>query len=184
MSSILIPWYNGMENPYHIPLIPTSYHSMSPYTIPFHLIPYHVTSYHHSKADTGCLGPFPKYENYFCRLQYWSIGHHLCEQVLQVFADILSYKWRLDSKVHPLKISSIGLYPMFCHAWQAIECYVSCPGLSIRTIFITINQYCILCHFIQFSCHMSQAPMICPKCHTCPVSHGPCIKALAGTSTK
>ena len=42
MRTIPIPWYHGMENPYHIPLIPIPcYH-----TIPCYLIPYQMTSYH------------------------------------------------------------------------------------------------------------------------------------------
>ena len=45
-------------------------------------------------------------------------------------------------------------------------------------------QSLLLCHFIQFTSHISQAPMICPKCHTCPVSHGPCMKMLACAPTK
>jgi hypothetical protein len=43
------------------------------------------------------------------------LGTIFCGQVLQVFADILSYKWGLDGKLHPVKNSSIGLYPMFYH---------------------------------------------------------------------
>jgi hypothetical protein len=43
-----IPWYHGMETPYHKPLIPIPYdpyQTMSPYIIPCHLISYHFTSY-------------------------------------------------------------------------------------------------------------------------------------------
>jgi hypothetical protein len=73
MSTIPIPWYHGMENPYHthsfqyhvtIPYHVTLYHTIWPHTIP----------YHHSK---GVWGPFSKYINYFCWLQYWSVGCHL-----------------------------------------------------------------------------------------------------------
>ena len=42
-----------------------------------HSYQYHVTiPYHHTKLSQGVWGPFSKYINYFCRLQYWSIGCH------------------------------------------------------------------------------------------------------------
>ena len=66
ISSIPIPWYHGMENPYH-PLIPIPWYGKPiPYptrtntmshTIPCHLMPYHLTSYH---TIRGVWGPFYK----------------------------------------------------------------------------------------------------------------------------
>jgi hypothetical protein len=41
------------------------------------------------------------------------LGSIFCGQVLQIFAFILSYKWRLYSECDQLKISSNGLYPRF-----------------------------------------------------------------------
>ena len=67
----IIPWY-GCHIPFHV--IP--YHSMSYHTKPFHTIPsYHtIPSFQTCHKVAGVL--FLKYENYFCRLQYWSIGLH------------------------------------------------------------------------------------------------------------
>ena len=50
--------------------IPHSYQ----YHVTYHTIPYHLTSYH---TIRGVWGPFTKYEKYFYRLQYVSIGLHL-----------------------------------------------------------------------------------------------------------
>jgi hypothetical protein len=41
------------------------------------------------------------------------LGSIFYGQVLQIFADILSYKWGLYGEFHSLKISSIGLHPRF-----------------------------------------------------------------------
>jgi hypothetical protein len=91
MTSIPIPSYHGMETTYHT----ISYHTIPSHTIPYHTIPlipfhsYHTIpfhSYHTIPCHTipsfqpchrvsGVL--FTKFENYFCRLQYWSIGLHL-----------------------------------------------------------------------------------------------------------
>ena len=77
-----IPSYHGMDATYHS----TTYHTIPPHTIPFYLIPYHTIPYHTIPPHTipsfqtchrvaGVL--FTKYENYFCRLQFWPIGLHL-----------------------------------------------------------------------------------------------------------
>ena len=92
------PFHSGIWAPYQYHhtveckthTIPHSYqYHVTYHTIPYHTIPYHLTSYH------TVWGPFTKYEKYFYRLQYLSVGLHLCGQVLQIFAVILSYKWRL-----------------------------------------------------------------------------------------
>ena len=115
MSYIPIPWYHGMENPYHIPLIPipchlipyhvTLYHTISPHTIPCHLIP----SFQSCHRVSGVL--LRNMKNISAGCNTGPLGTIFCGEVLQVFADILSYKWRLDSKLHALKISSIGVLP-------------------------------------------------------------------------
>ena len=71
MTSIRIPSYHGMETTYHsISYHTKPYHSISYHTIPCHTIP----SFQTCHRVSGVL--FTKYENYFCRLQYWSIGLH------------------------------------------------------------------------------------------------------------
>ena len=97
-------YHHTMECKTHT--IPHSYQ----YHITYHTIPYHLTSY---PTIRSVWGPFTKYEKYFYRLQYLSLGFIFCGQVLQIFAVILSYKWRLLGEHDPLKISSIGLYPRF-----------------------------------------------------------------------
>jgi hypothetical protein len=126
MTSIPIPSYHGMETTYHT----ISYHTIPSHLIPYHMIPYHSTHtipyhsthtipyhvipYHHSNPVTGCLGSFSQ------NLKIISAGGNtgplgsiFCGQVLQIFAVISSYKWRLCGECDPLKISSIGLYPRF-----------------------------------------------------------------------
>ena len=59
---------------------------LKPHTIPCHTIPYHtipchtIIPYHTIPSFQTCHRVsgvlFPKYENCFCRLQYWSIGLH------------------------------------------------------------------------------------------------------------
>ena len=87
-----IPFHHTMVwVPHTIPPHTIPYDTIPPHTIPSHLIPYHSTSYHTIPYHTipphtipsfqtchrvaGVL--FTKYENYFCRLQYWPIGLHL-----------------------------------------------------------------------------------------------------------
>jgi len=93
-TNSMIPW-NG--NPIPIPYHTTWYH-----TIPYHtIIP---------KLSQGVCGPF------YIISAGWNtgpLGSIFCGQVLQIFADILSYKWGLYGEFHSLKISSVGLYPRF-----------------------------------------------------------------------
>ena len=65
------------------------YHSTSYHTIPCHTIPSFQTC-HRLSRDL-----FSRYENYFCRLQYWFIGLHLLLTGPLYFCVILSYKWML-----------------------------------------------------------------------------------------
>ena len=77
-GSIPIPWYLGMKTPYHILVFP----------IPCHLIPYHwnhrgiphskqvIPSFQRCHWVSGVFF-FLQIWNYFCRLQYRSIGPHL-----------------------------------------------------------------------------------------------------------
>ena len=107
MSSIPITRHHGMENPYHTPLIP----------IPCHL-PYHVTLYHTIWPHTipsGVSGVlFTKYEKYFYRLQYLSIGLHLLWAGSSDFC--CHFKLQVEAiGCDPLKTSSIGLMPGFGH---------------------------------------------------------------------
>ena len=91
-----IPFQSGMTSisfhhtivwvPHTIPPHTIPYHTIPPHTIPFYLISYHTIPYHTIPPHTipsfqtchrvaGVL--FTKYENYFCRLQFWPIGLHL-----------------------------------------------------------------------------------------------------------
>ena len=100
----MIPWYWN-----HIP-----FHIMPYHTIPFHLIPYHVIPSHHPKPVTGCLGPFLQYMKLISAgCNTGPLGSIFCGQVLQIFAVISSYKYKLYDECDPLKIRSIGFYPMF-----------------------------------------------------------------------
>ena len=100
-----------------------------PHTISFSF-QYHVTSYipyhwnhrgiPHSKASHTII---PKlslgvWGLFFCKYEIISAGCNtgpldsiFCGQDLEDLPDILSYNWRLYNESHPLKISSIGLYP-------------------------------------------------------------------------
>ena len=74
-SDIWAPYqyHHTMECKTHT--IPHSYqYHVTYHTIPYHTIPYHLTSYHTMR---GVWGPFTKYEKYFYRLQYLSVGLHL-----------------------------------------------------------------------------------------------------------
>ena len=101
--------------PYHIPLFP----------IPCHLMPYnwndrgipHSRASHTiiAKLSLGVWGSFLQNIRIISAgVSIGALGSILCGHVLQAFAGILSYKWRLYSELHPLKISSIGLYPRVC----------------------------------------------------------------------
>ena len=80
------------------------YHTMSPYTIPFDSIPYHQ----------GCLGSFlSNMKSIFAGCNTCPLGSIFCGQVLQIFAVILSHKWRLQGECDPLKTSPIGFYARF-----------------------------------------------------------------------
>jgi hypothetical protein len=125
MTSIPIPSYHGMETTYHT----MSYHTIPSHTIPYHTIPlipyhtipyhsthtipYHVIPYHHSNPVTGCLGSFSqnlKIISAGCNTG--PLGSIFCGQVLQIFAVISSYKWRLYSECDALKITIIpGFWP-------------------------------------------------------------------------
>ena len=65
-TNTMVPW-DGKPIPY-----PTHTNTM----LPYHTMSSHTIPYHHTKLSQGVWGPFSKYINYFCRLQYWSIGCH------------------------------------------------------------------------------------------------------------
>jgi hypothetical protein len=118
MTSIPIPSYHGMETTYHS----ISYHSIPSLAIPYHIIPYHSTHtipyhvipYHHSNPVTGCLGSFSQNLKIISAgCNSGPLGSIFYGQVLQIFAVISCYKWRLYGECDPLKISSIGPYPRF-----------------------------------------------------------------------
>ena len=84
---------------YHV-----TYHTIPYHTIPFDLIPYHLTSYH---IIRGVWGPFTKYEKYFYRLQYLSVGLHFlwtassdfcCHFKLQVEAR--GWAWSFENQLN------------------------------------------------------------------------------------
>ena len=100
-ANSMVPWY-GTPIPY-----PSHSNTKSPHT--------NTKPYHHSKPVTGCLGSFlQNMQILSASCNTGPLGSIFFGQVLQVFADILSNQWRLYIKLHPLKISFIGLYPRFC----------------------------------------------------------------------
>jgi hypothetical protein len=71
---------------------------MSPHTIPLES-PSGSSLKHIKNTSTACnTGP---------------LGSIFGGQVLKLFAGVLHYKWRVYGELHPLKFSSIGLYPRF-----------------------------------------------------------------------
>jgi hypothetical protein len=92
----MVPWY-GKPIPYH-----THTNTMSPYTIPCLL--YHTMSLHAIYQSchrvSGVL--FENMEIISSGCNTGPLGTIFCGQVLQLFVDILSYKWRLDGKLHPV----------------------------------------------------------------------------------
>ena len=70
---------------------------------------------------------------------------------------------------------------------RAVELQCQASSLSnsscLRNFISEVGAH-MLSHFVQFKCHVSQASMICSKCHTYLTSHGPCMKVLAGTHAK
>ena len=153
MSSIPIPWYHGMETPYHIPLFP----------IPCHPIPYHWNDrgIPHSRAShtiipklsLGVWGPFYKYENYFCRLQYFSIELHLLwmgssgfcwhfmlqVEVIQWTPSFINqFNWALFQG-----LLGIIHYKLFKIIYLAL-------AMQLAQYSSQINQYCIHCNNMAF----------------------------------
>ena len=102
-------------NPHTISLF-FQYHVTSCHTIgmigAFHIPGHAIPSLQSCHWVSGVL--FTKHKNYSAGVSIGALGSILCGHVLQAFAGILSYKWRLYSELHPLKISSIGLYPRVC----------------------------------------------------------------------
>ena len=100
MSSIPTPPYRGMQNPYHTPLIPIPHH-----------IPYHIIR--------SVWGPFTKYEKYFYRLQYLSVGLHIlwtgssdfcCHFKLQVEA--IGWAWSFENQLNWALSQILAIYAL------------------------------------------------------------------------
>jgi hypothetical protein len=118
-TNSIIPW-NGNHIPFHlIPSHTIPFHLIPYHLIPYHiipLIPYHTISYHTiipnlSQGVWGLFSQNLKIISAGCNTGL--LGSIFCGQVLQIFAVISSYEWRLYGECDPFKISSIGLYPRF-----------------------------------------------------------------------
>ena len=108
----------------------TSYHTIGiieTYHIPGQPIP----PFHSCHRVSGVL--LRKYEIISAGCNTGPLGSIFCGQFLQIFTDILSYKWRLYGELYPLKISSIGLYQFW-----------------VFTLWITHHKPLkIICHLIN-----------------------------------
>ena len=133
-----------METPYHIPLFP----------IPCHFIPYHwngggipipeqaILSFQSCHWVSGVL--FTRYENYFCRLQYLSIGLHLlwtgssdfcCHFKLQVEA--ILQLWSFENWLNWALSQVLAIYTVDNQSITShLKLYIL-PGHLINTVFIT-----------------------------------------------
>lgn len=69
---------------------------------------------------------------------------------IHVFPEILSYKWRLYSQIHPLKISSNELYPSFFHASKPFNDTYLSQSFPLEQYSGQIKQYCIHCDDVVF----------------------------------
>ena len=102
-TNTTVPW-NVKPIPY-----PTHTNTML-HTIPYHTIPYHLTSYH---IIRGVWGPCTKYEKYFYRLQYLSVGLHLLWTGSSDFCCHFELQVEAIGWSDPLKTRSIGFYARF-----------------------------------------------------------------------
>ena len=87
-----------------------------PCYIPYHTIPYYTTSYH---TIRGVWGPFTKYEKYFYRLQYLSVGLHLlwtgssdfCHHFkLQV--EVIGWVWSFENQLNWALSQVLAIYTL------------------------------------------------------------------------
>ena len=108
-TNTTVPW-NVKPIPY-----PTHTNTML-HTIPYHTIPYHLTSYHTIRS---VWGPFTKYEKYFYRLQYLSVGLHLlwtgssdfcCHFKLQVEA--IGWVWSFENQLNWALSQVLAIYTL------------------------------------------------------------------------
>ena len=113
---------------------------------PYHTIPYHLTSYH---IIRGVWGPFTKYEKYFYRLQYLSIGLHLlwtgssdfcCHFELQVEA--IGWAWSCENQLNWALSQVLAIYTLD-NPSQVTENGISCQAIWLAHYPSQINQYCI-----------------------------------------
>ena len=113
--------------------IPHSYqYHVSYHTIPYHTIPYHLTSYH---TIRGVWGPFTKYEKYFYRLQYLSVGLHFfwtgssdfcCHLKLQVEA--IWWVWSFENQLNWALSQVLAIYTLD-NPSHATENWISCQAI-------------------------------------------------------